>query len=79
MKVAIWLALIGTIVGEFVGANRGLGYVILQSQGTYNTPRVFAAIFLLTVIGVVFYQIVDLIERKAMPWHVSHRHLEDED
>jgi NitT/TauT family transport system permease protein len=79
MKVAISLALIGTIVGEFVGANRGLGYVILQSQGTYNTPRVFAAILLLTVIGIVFYQIVDLIERKAMPWHVSHRHLEDED
>ena len=79
MKVAISLALIGTIVGEFVGANRGLGYVILQSQGTYNTPRVFAAIFLLTVIGIVFYQVVDLIERKAMPWHVSHRHLEDED
>ena len=79
MKVAISLSLIGTIVGEFVGSNRGLGYVILQSQGTYNTPRVFAAILLLTVIGVVYYQIVDLIERKAMPWHVSHRHLEDED
>ena len=79
MKVAISLALIGTIVGEFVGSNRGLGFVILQSQGTYNTPRVFAAILLLTVIGIVFYQIVDLIERKAMPWHVSHRHLEDED
>jgi NitT/TauT family transport system permease protein len=79
MKVAISLSLIGTIVGEFVGANRGLGYVILQSQGTYNTPRVFAAILLLTVIGIVYYQIVDLIERKAMPWHVSHRHLEDED
>lgn len=79
MKVAISLALIGTIVGEFVGANRGLGYVILQSQGTYNTPRVFAAILILTVIGIVYYQLVDLIERKAMPWHVSHRHLGDED
>lgn len=79
MKVAISLALIGTIVGEFVGSNRGLGFVILQAQGTYNTPRVFAAILLLTVIGIVFYQVVDLIERKAMPWHVSHRHLEDED
>jgi NitT/TauT family transport system permease protein len=79
MKVAISLALIGTIVGEFVGSNRGLGYVILQSQGTYNTPRVFAAILLLTVIGIIYYQLVDFIERKAMPWHVSHRHLEDED
>jgi NitT/TauT family transport system permease protein len=73
MKVAISLSLVGTIVGEFVGSNYGLGYVILQSQGTYNTPRVFAAILLLAILGTVLYQIVDLIERKATPWHVSHR------
>lgn len=79
MKVAISLSLIGTIVGEFVGSSRGLGFVILQSQGTYNTPRVFAAILLLTFIGILFYQIVDVIERRAMPWHVAHRHLEEED
>lgn len=79
MKVAISLALIGTIVGEFVGSSRGLGFVILQAQGTYNTSRVFAAILLLTLIGVAFYQIVDFIERRTMPWHVAHRHLEDED
>ncbi len=42
-------------------------------RGTYNTPRVFAAILVLAVLGTVLYQIVDLIERKAMPWHVSHR------
>jgi NitT/TauT family transport system permease protein len=76
MKVAISLALVGTIVGEFVGSNYGLGYVILQSQGTYNTPRVFAAILVLAVLGTVLYQIVDWIERKAMPWHVSHRNEE---
>jgi len=79
MKVAISLALIGTIVGEFVGSSRGLGFVILQAQGTYNTSRVFAAILLLTLTGVAFYQIVDFIERRTMPWHVAHRHLEDED
>ena len=79
MKVAISLSLVGTIVGEFVGSNWGLGFVILQSQGTYNTPRVFAAILVLAVLGTLLYQIVDLIERKAMPWHVSHRHLEDDD
>jgi NitT/TauT family transport system permease protein len=76
MKVAVSLALVGTIVGEFVGSNYGLGYVILQSQGTYNTPRVFAAILVLAVLGTVLYQIVDWIERKAMPWHVSHRNEE---
>ena len=77
MKVAISLALVGTIVGEFVGSNWGLGYVILQAQGTYNTPRAFAAILILAVIGTILYQVVDLAERRAMPWHVSHRHTED--
>lgn len=76
MKVAISLALVGTIVGEFVGSNYGLGYVILQSQGTYNTPRVFAAILVLAVLGTVLYQLVDWVERKATPWHVSHRNAE---
>ena len=78
MKVAISLALVGTIVGEFVGSNCGLGYVIMHSQGTYNTPRVFAAILVLAVLGTLMYQIVDFCERKAMPWHVSHRHAEDD-
>jgi NitT/TauT family transport system permease protein len=73
MKVAISLSLVGTIVGEFVGSNYGLGYVILQSQGTYNTPRAFAAILVLAVLGTVLYQLVDWAKRRAMPWHVSHR------
>ncbi len=77
MKVAILLALVGTIVGEFVGSNWGLGFVILQAQGTFNTARAFAAIFVLVVIGTVLYEAVDLLERKAMPWHVSHRHAHD--
>ena len=43
-KVAMSLALVGAIVGEFVSSQRGLGYVILSAQGTFDTPRVFAAI-----------------------------------
>ena len=78
MKVAISLALVGTIVGEFVGSNEGLGFIILQSQGQYNTPRVFASILLLSVLGIIMFQIVDLIERHVMPWHVSHRAMAEE-
>ncbi|MDB5553185.1 MAG: Hydroxymethylpyrimidine transporter, transrane component [Rhizobium sp.] len=78
MKVAISLALVGTIVGEFVGSNWGLGFVILQSQGQFNTPRVFAAILVLSVLGILLYQAIDLIERRAMPWHVSHRNRHDD-
>lgn len=79
MKVAISLSLVGTIVGEFVGSNEGLGFVILQSQGQYNTPRVFASILLLSVLGIIMFQIVDWIERRMMPWHVSHRAIAEDD
>jgi NitT/TauT family transport system permease protein len=73
MKVAISLSLVGTIVGEFVGSNWGLGFVILQSQGQYNTARVFAAILILAVLGTLLFQLLDWAEQRVIPWHVSHR------
>jgi NitT/TauT family transport system permease protein len=77
MKVAISLSLVGTIVGEFVGSNWGLGFVILQSQGQYNTARVFAAILILAVLGTLLFQIIDWAELRVIPWHVSHRNRHD--
>lgn len=72
-KVGISFALIGAIVGEFVAGENGLGYVILTSQSTFNTPRAFGAILLLGVIGTIMFFIVDLCERWLLPWHVSLR------
>ena len=72
-KVGISFALIGAIVGEFVAGERGLGYVILTSQATFNSPRAFAAIILLSVIGTIMFFIVELGERWFLPWHVSQR------
>ena len=73
MKVAISLALVGAIVGEFVSSQRGLGYVILSAQGTFDTVRVFAAIFVLAVMGVALFWIVSVAERLAIPWHSSQK------
>jgi NitT/TauT family transport system permease protein len=73
MKVAISLALVGAIAGEFVASNVGLGYVILTAQGMLQTSRVFVAIALLGVIGTLLFYIVGLIERLVAPWHVSQR------
>lgn len=73
MKVAISLSLVGAIVGEFVAGNLGLGHVILLAQGQFDTPRVFAAILLLGVVGIVLFYAVDFLERWALPWHVSQR------
>jgi NitT/TauT family transport system permease protein len=73
MKVAISLALVGAIAGEFVASQQGLGFVILSAQGMFQTTRVFAAILLLGVLGTILFGLVDVIERLVCPWHVSHR------
>ena len=73
MKVGITLALIGTIVGEFVGSSNGLAFVIMQAQGTYQTSLVFAAIAILSVMGVVLFGLIDMADRRFLPWHVSNR------
>jgi NitT/TauT family transport system permease protein len=75
-KVAMSLALVGAIVGEFVSSQRGLGYVILSAQGTFDTPRVFAAITILAVLGVALVGAVGVVERLALPWHYSTSHAE---
>ena len=72
-KVAISLSLIGAIVGEFVGGQRGLGYLILIAQGSFDTPRAFAAVLLLSIIATALFYLVVLIEMVAVPWHVSRR------
>ena len=52
MKVAVTLAIIGAIIGEFVGGNRGLGYLIIVANQELDTPLAFAAIFLLSAAGI---------------------------
>lgn len=73
MKVGISFAFIGSIVGEFVAAQRGLGFVIVSAQPTFDTTRIFAAIVLLAVVGTILFYVVELAERTFIPWHVSRR------
>ncbi|WP_423461061.1 ABC transporter permease [Ottowia sp. VDI28] len=72
MKVAVSLALVGAIVGEFVSSQRGLGYVIMSAQGTFDTVRVFAALFLLALIGLLLYGALVWVERLLTPWRSRH-------
>lgn len=74
MKVAISLALVGAIVGEFVSSQRGLGYVIMSAQGTFDTVRVFAALLLLALIGLVLYGALVWAERRLTPWRAHDKH-----
>ena len=73
MKVAISLALVGAIAGEFVASQVGLGYAILTAQGMFQTTSVFASVVLLGVLGTILFYLMNLIERLAVPWHVSQR------
>lgn len=74
MKVAVSLALVGAIVGEFVSSQRGLGYVIMSAQGTFDTVRVFAALLVLAAIGLLLYGALVWVERALTPWRVHDKH-----
>jgi len=63
MKVAAILAVAGAIVGEFLGSDKGLGYLMLQVQVTLDTPAMFMAVLLITLLGMVLYGSVLLLEK----------------
>lgn len=63
MKVGAILAVAGAIVGEFLGSDRGLGYLMLQVQVTLDTPAMFMAVLLITLLGMLLYGLVLLLER----------------
>jgi NitT/TauT family transport system permease protein len=66
LRIGATLAVIGVTVGELVGGNTGLGFLITYGEGQSDTAMVFDAIVLLTVIGIVLYWIVGLIERRVL-------------
>ncbi len=68
LKVGATLAVIGAIVGEFVNSDRGLGFLIKQGNGEYNTARTFAALIVLIVMALIMYGSVALLERKQLAW-----------
>jgi NitT/TauT family transport system permease protein len=67
-KVAISLAVIGAVISEFVGATKGLGYVIQQSGASADTTLAFAAILLLSVMSIVLFYGLVLLEHLLLPW-----------
>ncbi|WP_018699895.1 ABC transporter permease [Amorphus coralli] len=67
-KVAITFAVIGAVIGEFVAAQEGLGYLILMSTSQSQTPLAFAAIILLTLISIVLFGAIELVERRVVRW-----------
>jgi len=76
LKVGAALSATAAVVAEFVASDKGLGYLLLQYNGQLETPMVFAIIVLLSLIGLAVYYAVEIIERLAIPWHVSQQSAE---
>jgi len=72
-KVAIALAVVGAVVGEFVGSRSGLGYYMLLATGNFDTPLVFACVVMLTIMGIVLFYTVGLLEIVLARWNRSAR------
>ena len=68
VKVAITLAVIGAVVGEFIGSDKGLGYVILSATSYWKTELAFSAMILLSLMAILLFGAVCLVERLVCPW-----------
>jgi len=73
LKVASTLAVVGALTGEFIGSDRGLGYVLVQSSAQLDTPLLFATLVILSFLAMAFFVVVEGVERLLIPWHVSQR------
>ncbi len=68
LKVAITLAFVGAVVAETVGANKGIGKLMLDAQAGFQVPIVFAGLLVLAVLGIILYAITALIETRFTGW-----------
>lgn len=73
LRIAVVLAVVGAVVGEFIGGSKGLGALIIASQGMMDTPLMFAVIVLITLIGIMLYQIVNFIEKVLLKPYTKER------
>ncbi len=67
-RIAITFAPIGAIFGEWVGADSGLGHLILQDNAQFETARLFAAVVVLAAIAISLFALVALAERRVVTW-----------
>jgi NitT/TauT family transport system permease protein len=73
LKIGVTFAIIGIIVAEFVTAQRGLGYLIVFSEGNVDTPLLMAALVVLSVIGLLLYAAIVVLEKVVIRWDVGQK------
>ena len=70
LKIAITLAVVGAVVAEFIGADKGLGYLILTSSGNMKTAVMFGVLILLSSLGIMCFYAVVWLEKLLCPWYL---------
>jgi NitT/TauT family transport system permease protein len=70
LRVGATLSVIGAVVGEFIGSNRGLGFLVSVARGQYDTTLVFVAIITLVALALMLYGAVVLVEKKMLKWNI---------
>ena len=73
IKVGISVSVIAAVIGEWVGASAGLGYLITYSQPLFLTDRVFAAIVVLSAMGISLFVLASVVERLMLPWYYTEK------
>jgi NitT/TauT family transport system permease protein len=72
-QVGITSSVIAAIIAEFVGAQKGLGYLILIASNEQNTAKMFASFTILAVVGLILFRLVVIIERVTIPWRFTEK------
>lgn len=72
-KIAVTYSVVGAVIGEWVGASRGLGIFMIRSSKNFLTDRVFAAIAVTSLLSIVMFAAVMLLERSLLPWYYARR------
>lgn len=71
LRIAASISVIGAIVGEWVGASAGLGYLMTRSAAQFQTPRLFAAVIISALLSISLFALVALIERRVLHWRYA--------
>jgi NitT/TauT family transport system permease protein len=67
-RINVGFGLVGAVVGEFISSEKGLGHMIFTASSLYDLNTVWAGLFVLMAIGFALYFLIDLIERRLLPW-----------
>lgn len=73
LKVASALAVVGALTGEYIASDSGLGYLLLSASGEMNTSLLFSILIVLSILAMVFFYAIEILEKLLIPWHVSQR------